>query len=198
MKSLFPEFEYLDLLWFEKWRLYGVKILQGEYCVSDQNIVMTAVLGSCISACVYDCKNGLGGMNHFMLPNSQNNHDSSRSLRYGLFSMEQLINSLLKRGSFKEDLRFKIVGGGRMLNCLTDIGQLNIAFIKNYLAEEQLKIENFDLGGGQARKLAFFPATGRLLVTLIPRIDSESFITKESLQADVNVKKIVEHQVELF
>lgn len=195
---LYPEFEHLDLRWFKKWRHYGVNIFQGEFCVSDKNIVMSAVLGSCISACVYDCKHGVGGMNHFMLPSTENNRDNALCLRFGLFAMEQLINALLKRGSVKEDLRFKVVGGGSMIKGLFHIGQLNIDFIESYLHKESFYIESCDLGGEQARKVAFFPATGRLMVNHIPRMYSGTLIAKENIEANTGLIQTEENEVEMF
>ncbi len=46
----------------------AVKILPGEYFVTRQEMVLVTVLGSCISACIRDREKGIGGMNHFMLP----------------------------------------------------------------------------------------------------------------------------------
>lgn len=45
-----------------------VKLLPGEFYVSDDDLVVETVLGSCVAACVYDPSQGIGGMNHFLLP----------------------------------------------------------------------------------------------------------------------------------
>ena len=48
--------------------LRRVAVIQGETRVSqDKEIVLTTVLGSCISACLYDPIAGVGGLNHFLL-----------------------------------------------------------------------------------------------------------------------------------
>lgn len=46
----------------------AAKILPGEYYVSDAGMLLVTVLGSCVAACVRDVEAGIGGMNHFMLP----------------------------------------------------------------------------------------------------------------------------------
>ena len=43
-------------------------ILPGEFFVSRDPMIVYTVLGSCISACIRDPVAGVGGMNHFMLP----------------------------------------------------------------------------------------------------------------------------------
>src|SRR5262245_10217373 len=76
-------------------------ILPGEFFVSREPMVVYTVLGSCISACIRDPIIGVGGMNHFMLPEPKEGGrgDSwGESTRYGSFAMESLINEILKRG----------------------------------------------------------------------------------------------------
>ena len=46
----------------------AVKLLPGEYYVTDKDMLLVTVLGSCVAACIRDCQSGIGGMNHFMLP----------------------------------------------------------------------------------------------------------------------------------
>ncbi|MEN9356206.1 MAG: hypothetical protein RL695_377, partial [Pseudomonadota bacterium] len=45
----------------------AVKLLPGEYFASTTDLALVTVLGSCVSACLYDQEKGIGGMNHFML-----------------------------------------------------------------------------------------------------------------------------------
>lgn len=76
----------------------AAKILPGEYYYTGKNMLIVTVLGSCVSACIRDRLTGLGGMNHFMLPDGGGDGGSpvSASMRYGSFAMEILINDLLK------------------------------------------------------------------------------------------------------
>ena len=78
-------------------------ILPGEFFVSREPMVVYTVLGSCISACIRDPIVGVGGMNHFMLPEPKEAGSDSwgESTRYGSYAMESLINEIIKRGESK-------------------------------------------------------------------------------------------------
>src|SRR5579875_213243 len=78
----------------------GVKLLPNEFYTTRDDMVLVTVLGSCVAACLHDRTAGIGGMNHFMLPDDgcDASHASSDSMRYGAYAMEVLINELIKRG----------------------------------------------------------------------------------------------------
>lgn len=77
--------------------------------------------------------------------------------------MELLINDKLKLGGRRERLRAKAFGGVRMVSGLSDIGQANCDFTLNFLAKEGIVCEAKSLGGGLARRVMFWPASGRAL-----------------------------------
>ena len=77
----------------------AVKVLPGEYFVTTSDILLVTVLGSCVTACIRDRDKGLGGMNHFMLPDASEGGMLSSSARYGAYAMEVLLNHLLKLGA---------------------------------------------------------------------------------------------------
>ena len=87
-------------------------MLPGEYFVTNQEMLLVTVLGSCVAACIRDSYSGIGDMNHFMLPDGGGNPGSpiSSSARYGAFAMEILINQLLKLGARRENLEAKVFG----------------------------------------------------------------------------------------
>jgi chemotaxis protein CheD len=134
-------------------------IIQGEYLVSDDpQAAISTILGSCVSACMHDPEAGLGGMNHFLLPGEA----GREGLQYGAYAMELLINGLLKRGARRDRLRAKLFGGGRLLNGLTDIGRQNAAFAERFLRDEAIPCIGSSLGGDHARRIVFWPASGRV------------------------------------
>lgn len=146
-----------------------VRINQGNCYVSgDEGELLTTTLGSCISACIRDPYLNLGGMNHFMLPESQTPEwTASKSiisphLRYGNFAMEQLINSILRRGGKKNRLEIKLFGGGNVLRGTSNVGYRNADFIVNYMLTEGLKVAASDLRGEKARRLQYYPTSGRV------------------------------------
>lgn len=140
----------------------------GEYLATDEDVIISTVLGSCVAVALHDPQLGIGGLNHFMLPGEISGRDFFRedSGRYGMYAMELLINALLKQGARKQRLVAKVFGGGHVLHATgsANIPDSNVRFALEFLATEELRIESRDLGGNQARKILFYPKTNRVLL----------------------------------
>ncbi|MFA7393379.1 MAG: chemoreceptor glutamine deamidase CheD [Pigmentiphaga sp.] len=144
-----------------------VKLLPNEYFVTDEDIVLSTVLGSCVAACIRDPQAGVGGMNHFMLPGGDDTErPASASMRYGAFAMEVLINELLKAGARRERLEAKVFGGGAVLEQMRqlNIGERNADFALQYLRTEQIPVLAQDLRGDYPRRIHYYPRSGRVLM----------------------------------
>lgn len=179
----------------------AVKILPGEFFVASDDIVISTVLGSCISACLWDRTAKVGGMNHFMLPGGEGKETDPTGLagRYGVFAMEQLINELIKRGAKKSNLEAKIFGGGRvMANLMSiDVGKRNAEFVKNFLRTEGIKVSSEDLLDVHPRRVAFFPKTGRALCKKLAKADTTLVAQEQKYTARISTKPVA-GDVELF
>lgn len=140
-----------------------VHVIQGDFAVTDEeNIILTTILGSCVAACLRDPVARVGGMNHFLLPGDEN--AARDSMKYGVNSMELLINALLKKGALRSRLEAKLFGGARVvrnLSNLSDIGDKNAAFAHSFLEAEGIRCVGESLGGPQARRVRFWPVSGR-------------------------------------
>lgn len=159
-------------------------VVQGEHRVaSGPDAVLTTVLGSCVAACMRDPALGLGGMNHFLLPGTQGTDVGGAAERYGAYAMELLVNALLKRGAQRGRLEVKLFGGARMLKGLTDVGAANAAFAESYLRREGLTYLGGSLGGDQARRVQYWPGTGRARQILLPRQDAAPFEAERARSA---------------
>ena len=160
------------------------KLLPGRYHVANADEVIATLLGSCVAACIHDPVRGIGGMNHFLLPDAgpQEGHGGllSSGARYGAYAMESLINALLSRGASRARLQVKLFGGARVLANLSDVGARNIEFVRRFVALEDLAVGGEDLGGEQPRKLLMYPATGRVLVRRLPPVDSRAVAVAET------------------
>ncbi len=140
--------------------LRSVHVAQGQFKTSSRpDTVLLTVLGSCVATCLYDPEAKIGGMNHFLLPDGGG--EESRTMTYGVHSMELLINSLMRHGADRRRLRAKIFGGARMIDGLSDIGARNGVFARQFLRQEGIPCEAESLGGTLARRVRFWPATGR-------------------------------------
>ncbi|MBK1722865.1 chemoreceptor glutamine deamidase CheD [Thiocystis violacea] len=180
----------------------AVKILPGEYYVSRREILMVTVLGSCVAACIRDRVSGTGGINHFMLPDDKRDDDSrfGRSMRYGDYAMEILINQLLKLGARRSNLEAKIFGGGNVLPGFKNhvVGERNATFVVEYLRTEDIKVTAQDLLGNYPRKVYFFPTTGRVLVKKLRSMHNDTIIERERSYRETLRQSKMEGEVELF
>ncbi len=143
-------------------------VRQGEFAVSDDpNLVLSAILGSCVGTCLFDPERGIGGMNHILLPNSVG--DVTSEQLEGVNLMELLINEMMKRGADKRNLQGKLFGGARMMESSVDIGGANAAFAKQFLADEGISCIGESLGGDRGRRIRFWPVGGRARQHLLTR-----------------------------
>lgn len=160
----------------------AVKLLPGEYYITAENMVLTTVLGSCVSACVRDSTAGVGGMNHFMLPDADpSSRKTAAALRYGSYAMEVLLNELFKAGAKRERLEAKVFGGGAVLANMSmlNIGDRNADFVLRYLQMEQVRIAAQDLRGKLPRRINYFPVTGKVTVRKLRRQDDTLMVQRE-------------------
>jgi chemotaxis protein CheD len=161
------------------------KILPGEYYATDRDMALVTVLGSCVSACLRDRDNGIGGMNHFMLPDEgklMGSHGNvSAGGRYGVHAMELLINQILKLGGRRERLEAKVFGGGNVLQgfMLSNVGRQNAEFIVEYLNLERIPILARDLLDEWPRKIYFFPRSGKVMVKRLRKANNDTIVLRE-------------------
>ena len=169
-----------------------IYVSQGEHAVSrDANVVLQTMLGSCVSTCLYDTDRGVGGLNHMVLPNML-----SGSTPFGVSphvnDLETLINAALKAGANRRALEAKVFGGARMLGSGADIGNMNARFVFDFLQAEGIPCRSQSIGGTQARRLKFWPTSGRV---------QQRFVTDvpiETLSRPRAPEKPKQQEVELF
>ena len=177
----------------------AVKILPGEFFVAADDIVISTVLGSCVSACLWDRNAGVGGMNHFMLPDGKDADATGLGGRYGVFAMEQLINELMKRHARRGAIEAKLFGGGRVMANFTtfDVGQRNVDFVMQFLRTEGIRVTSQDLLDIYPRRVAFFPASGRALSRKLKTADRSVVADEQKYTARIATKPVA-GDVELF
>ena len=198
-------YEHLGRYWDNHFGLPASKILPGEFYVSKIDEIIVTVLGSCISACIHDTKKKVGGMNHFMLPEQCAHHSSDWSsgggleTRYGNWAMEYLVNELIKLGARRENMEVKIFGGGQIIDGMTDIGERNIGFVREFIANEKLKLVAEDVGSTHPRKVVYFPYTGVAKLKKLDRTRDKSLVGMEKeYSKKISTKQEQKNDIELF
>lgn len=197
-----PGFDAIKRYWDKESEKFAAKILPGEFYVTCNDEVITTVLGSCISACIRDPIFGIGGMNHFMLPISADGgwggETAGNATRYGNFAMEHLINEILKNGGARQNLEVKIFGGGKVLANMTNVGQRNIDFVKEYIRVEGLKLLAEDVGDVFPRKVQYNPLTGKVRIKKLRSTYSQTVAEREREYLHHIDAKPVVGEIDLF
>ncbi len=178
-----------------------VQVLQGDYYTSgDAGEVISTILGSCVAACIRDPITRRGGMNHFLLPEARQENEgvAGLALRYGSYSMEQLINSILAQGGRRERLEVKVFGGANVIKGMSKIGYQNADFVERYLKREGFRIAGGHLRGTWPRKVLYYPATGQVRMRELKENSASKVFDKEANLAPRPVATDDAGSIELF
>jgi two-component system chemotaxis response regulator CheB len=132
-------------------------LLPGEYRVTKKQVSLDTLLGSCVSVCLYDKKNGFSAMNHFLLdrPGDEPNPDIGR---YGITSTEHIITTLMSVDGNRRNYQAQVFGGAAVVDALTggrDIGRRNVLVACEVLNSYGVRIIKKDVGGTRGRRLKF-------------------------------------------
>jgi len=199
MAESWTELPAPNLYFDSSFNLEAAKIQPGEYYATGRDMVLVTVLGSCVAACVRDSISGIGGMNHFMLPEGGEG-SVGKSARYGVYAMEVLVNHLLKLGARRDRLVAKVFGGGAVLPGFEkmNIGERNAEFVAKYLQTERIPVVAQDLKGTSARKIYFFPQTGQVLVKNLRKLHNDTIVVREIDYQQRLKSATVAGEIELF
>lgn len=198
-------FEHIKRFADKRRHIVIAKILPGEVYVSKNNELISTVLGSCISACIWDEKLGIGGMNHFMLPIKRDNHgndgwelDVSYTCRYGHWAMEFLINEITKNGGHRSNLVAKVFGGGKIVPKMSEVGTSNIHFVRQYLQTEEIPVIAHDVGGPWPRKIMFHPNSGVAKMKRLRSMHNDTIRQREQIYLHDIEENEIQSDIELF
>lgn len=155
-----------------------ILLMPGEFHVSIVPTEISTVLGSCVSVCIWDTVKRIGGMNHYLLPGTEEDHAGEANR--GLTSIKLLIRSMLNRRANLENLEAKIFGGCNSLyrtNDQFEVGKRNIEVAVELLREVNIPIVARHVGGHQGRKIYFDTGTGKVKMKLLSQ-NSHAFYEK--------------------
>ncbi len=137
----------------------------GEIYVGIKPTEIITVLGSCIAVCLYDRVEGIGGMNHYLLPLWNGN--GLQSPKFGNISIPRLIENMLNIGCHINNMEAKIFGGANIHESNLEtmmIGKKNILIAQELLSEYRIKITAKDIGGTIGRRIMMQSDTGKILL----------------------------------
>ncbi len=129
----------------------SISIIGGEFAITtdESNVAISTLLGSCVAMMFFDKVAKIKGMNHFLLPTAGGFQDS---FKYGLNSVETMLNAMYKMGCKKENLEVKIAGGASVINSTSiDIGTKNVNFARDFCKSEQIRVQSEHVQGSHGR-----------------------------------------------
>jgi chemotaxis protein CheD len=125
--------------------------------------VITTVLGSCVSVCLWDPHTALGGINHYILPQG----GATPSARYGNHALPLLLARVLEIGAQQETLLACVFGGASVMPgemAGPTLGSRNVAEAFDFLERHEIAVLRHDVEGRQGRKLTFRTTDGATLI----------------------------------
>jgi len=158
-----------------------IQVMPGTLYVTGIGECITTILGSCVSVCLRDPINNIGGLNHFMLPGVQTELDrSTESNNYGRYAMTQLIEKMEALGARPNQCEAKIFGGGCMFPNEQEIGARNIEFTCEYLENLNIEVTSKDVGLFYSRRIRFFTDTGKVMVKRLRSLHNKQISRQET------------------
>jgi len=145
-------------------------VFPGQMIISTAPALISTILGSCVSVCLWDNVKHIGGMNHYLLPGDA--MDDAGNANRGMSSTKMLIRSLLNRNAYVEDLEAKIFGGCNSLyqgNDLYRVGERNVEMAIQVLSEFHIPLKGRHTGGSNGRKIVFNTITGKVRMRLLKK-----------------------------
>ena len=143
----------------------------GYILVAARPAVISGVLGSCVSVCLYDRKRKVGGMNHFRYPFIGEKHRATAI--YGNVSTLALIRMMIAEGSKPKHLEAQIIGGAHNPAASPkNIGRENVLMARKILIRHRISVTSEDVGGEKGRKVVFNTRQNEIAVMKVENLRS--------------------------
>lgn len=173
-------------------------IIGGEFAVGKdiESIAFKTLLGSCVAIMFYDSVQKIKGMNHFLLPTTNSNNDD---MKYGLYSVEAMLNEMYKLGCSKQNMSAKISGGADIMQLnvsSVSIGQRNVEFAKDFCKSEGFKLVSEHTRGVHGRLILLADTFQTFIkVTQKSETDNKILTEEKALQTEITKAPVIKEYV---
>ena len=153
----------------------------GVHASAEPTLIKT-LLGSCVAVCLWDTRAGVGGMNHFLLPDTPREGPLEDPTRFGVHAMDRLVGEMLKLGAEPRRFVAKVFGGASVLGwrgMSAGIPQANVDFVRGFLAREGITVAATSVGGSRPRQVRFLTDTGKAIVRYVVNPRAEALLLQE-------------------
>jgi len=131
-------------------------------------VLATYALGSCIGLAVHDATAGVGGLLHFMLPDSAIDLNRSRDNPWMLADtgIPMMLARVFALGASKRRLTVRAAGGASMMDRenVFDIGRRNYLAMRKILWKAGVMVHGEAVGGVRSRTVRLEIGTGKFLI----------------------------------
>src|SRR6478736_3835776 len=149
-------------------------VFPGQFIITSVPTLISTVLGSCVSVCLWDKERKIGAMNHYLLPGKP--EDDVNNMDRGLTSIRMLIRSLANRNVNMQGLEAKVFGGCNSLYINNDyfrIGERNVEVALEMLKQYSITLAAQHVGGSVGRKIVFNTEKGKVRMRLLTKTTAE-------------------------
>lgn len=179
-------------------------VIGGEFAVGkdEDDVAFKTLLGSCVALMFFDKDKKIKGMNHFLLPKTENTIDD---MKYGLYSVEAMLNEMYKMGCKKQNMIAKISGGADIMQLNlsnASIGQRNVEFAKEFCRSEGFKVLSEHTRGEHGRLILLADNFDTFIkVTQKTDTDNKILTEEKKLQTEITKAPVIKEYsgaVEIF
>lgn len=143
-----------------------IKVGMADYKVGEAPFTLISYgLGSCIGLSIYDPQTKVGGLLHYMLPDSQQARSTDTPAKFIDTGFPLMLADVLKLGASKSRLVAKIAGGAQMfafanVSNVMRVGERNAEAAKELLRDYGIKLLAEDTGANYGRTVSLDLNTG--------------------------------------
>lgn len=144
---------------------------------NKDEVLITYSLGSCIGVVIYDSQVKVGGMLHYMLPESQIDKEKAEKNPY-MFAdtgIPSLFKSAYGLGALKSRMKVVVVGGAQILDQkgFFNIGKRNHMALRKLFFKNGVIIDHEDVGGNVNRTIRIEIGTGDIYMKTSGKVEEK-------------------------
>jgi len=130
--------------------------------------IITYSLGSCVGVCIYDPVARVGGLLHYMLPESKLSPEKAAAYPY-MFAdtgIPALFRKAYALGAVKGRITVRAAGGAEILDAagLFNIGKRNLLELRKILWQNGMMLGRSEIGGTVNRTVAMEISSGEVIL----------------------------------
>lgn len=147
-----------------------ISIAPGDLLAVDTPMILRTLLGSCVAVCLFDEKQHIAGLNHYLLAKCPPDTHPSISGRYACYALPKLLKDMQKLGANTKHMLASIFGGSHIVASMPscNVGAQNVKAATKFLHSHKIPIVNTDTLGTHPRRIYFDSRDGSIQCERLP------------------------------